>query len=101
MDDLSLLTVEPTAGGLAVTGEIDLATAEQLAAHLDPLPGDGPEVRVDLAGVSFLDSSGLRVLIEAHQRGERAGRAVVFTGVTPLVQRILELAGVADYLVLA
>lgn len=100
MDDLTLLSVAPTATGLVVSGELDLATAGQLADHLDPLPGHGAEVRVDLSGLTFLDSSGLRVLIEAHQRAEVAGRTIVFTGVSIVVRRILELAGVADYLVL-
>ena len=48
-------------------GEIDMATAPQLAAALDPTPDDVRRMVVDLSGVTFLDSSGLNALVQAQR----------------------------------
>lgn len=60
----------PTADGeglvLAVHGELDLATAEELARPAqEAIAGRRPLI-VDLTACSFLDSSGLRVLLQVH-----------------------------------
>jgi anti-sigma B factor antagonist len=49
-----------------VVGELDLATAPRLASCLRDLRGRAATVAVDLAGVTFIDLSGLRVLLDAQ-----------------------------------
>ena len=61
-------------GALVLVGEIDSYTAPLLGERL--LDGSPIEV-VDLAGVSFIDSSGLRVLVEAHQARVDQGARLV------------------------
>jgi len=56
---------------LRVTGELDLATAPQLASRLRALSEDGNAIRLDLSRVTFIDLVGLRVLVEAHVRDRR------------------------------
>jgi len=90
-----LLAIASTATGLAASGEIDAHTAPALAAAIDAA---GPEVTLDLAGVEFVDSSGLRVLIDAHQRLADAGGALRLTALSEPVRRLLEISGVSDYL---
>jgi anti-sigma B factor antagonist len=53
-------------------GELDLATAETLRAALDGVEGAGRLV-LDLRGLSFLDSTGLRLLVVLNQRAQRDG----------------------------
>jgi anti-anti-sigma factor len=54
---------------LAVSGELDIATSDTLRAAVDEAIGSGAaEVWVDLTTVQVLDSTGLRVLLSAHQR---------------------------------
>ena len=65
--------------GLAVRGEVDLATAPALEDALaDAIRESDGALVVDLSGVEFLDSSGLKVLLRARAllgtRGPRAGR---------------------------
>ncbi len=91
-----LLVITPGDEGLIVTGEIDAHTAPTLA---ESLSGSGASVRLDMSGVQFVDSSGLRVLIEAHQRAEESGGQLVIGNPSDAVRRLLEISGVDDYLV--
>lgn len=76
---------------IVVTGEIDLGTADQF--RLDVLGADlaGRRAVFDLAGVTFMDSSGLAVLLEASTRAA----ATVLHEPSPIVRRIIEATGVA------
>lgn len=59
---------------LAVDGELDLGSIPLLAQHIDGQIGDGQEaLTLDLSGVTFMDSSGLRLLIELSERADRDG----------------------------
>lgn len=91
-----LLTIETSDHGLRAVGEIDAHTAPTLAAAIDAA---APTVRLDLSGVEFVDSSGLRVLIDAHQRMQEAGGSLTIATPSPAVKRLLEISGVDDYLV--
>lgn len=54
---------------LAVAGELDLSTAVELAQRVQDVLAAAPtSLTVDLSEVTFMDSSGLRLLIELHQR---------------------------------
>jgi len=94
------LTVEQTVVGgrarLVVRGELDAFTAPDLLAGLDQ--ASGHEVELDLAGVSFIDSSGLASVIAAHQRLDREERQLVIVERSEIVQRLLDLSGVASRL---
>ncbi len=57
---------------VSVAGELDLSTAQELAHRIDERLGDGAtNVMLDLSELTFMDSSGLRLLIELHQRAEQ------------------------------
>ena len=54
---------------MAITGELDLSTVPVLARHLDELLRERPDtLTVDLSDLTFMDSSGLRQLIELDER---------------------------------
>jgi anti-anti-sigma factor len=77
---------------LHVHGELDVATAPALAQRLRALTELGHAVVVDLAEVSFMDSSGLRVLLQARQDADRDGRALELRRPSPAVRRVIDLA---------
>ena len=84
--------------GLALAGELDAHTAPRLALQLAELPpGDG-DIVLDIGRVEFMDSSGLRVVIEANQRASDAGRRLVLRHPTAAVNRLLEISGLSDHL---
>lgn len=76
-------------------GEIDLATVPDLSAALDDA-GSAELVELDLTHVTFLDSSGLQAILQAHEAARVAGREFRLTGATPTTRRLLRLTGVAD-----
>lgn len=92
------LHITTSTSGLHLRGEIDAHSVTVLASHLDPLPGSSGDVVIDLSRVGFVDSSGLRVLIEAHQRAEAEARRLVLSGPSRPVRRLFEISGLMEYL---
>lgn len=80
-------------------GEIDLATAAELERPVRELQDSGfKHVVLDLRGVTFMDSSGIRVLISAHQRAEELGADLAIEVGPSRIRNTLELTGAIDYL---
>jgi anti-anti-sigma factor len=79
----------PGAVLVVAEGELDLVGAPRLLEAL-PGPGDTPVV-IDLGSVGFMDSSGLRSLLEARRRCLDAGRGFALARPSDAVQRVLEL----------
>jgi anti-anti-sigma factor len=88
------LTTSERAGGahLVLTGELDIATAPQLEEEVRRLEADGRKlIIIDLRGLQFMDSSGLRALLAADTRArERGGRLVIVRG-DDRIQRVLRI----------
>jgi anti-sigma B factor antagonist len=78
---------------VSANGEIDLATAPGLREALVFAAGYSDRIIVDLTGVTFLDSSGVRVLLEAQARSSRRGGSLSLVGPVPAVQRVLTITG--------
>lgn len=75
-----------------VRGEVDILTAPQLAAVLEPEVTAGKsDVVVDLGELEFIDASGLHVLQRAHQQALRRGRRLVLRSPPRILTRILEV----------
>ena len=96
--DGAALHITTSSSGLHLRGEIDAHSVTILARHLDPLPGSSGDVVIDLSEVGFVDSSGLRVLVEAHQRADADARRLVLSGARRPVMRLLEISGLMEYL---
>jgi anti-anti-sigma factor len=73
-------------------GELDLTTAPELETALLEAD-DCRELVVDLAAVTFMDSTGLRLLLAQRERARRSGIDFVVTGVDGAVARVLEISG--------
>ena len=79
---------------LQVDGEIDLATADQLRAALEKALSAHPNVVVDMAGVSFFDAAGLRVVLQLAQARNGNGPLTLLNA--RRVAWVLELIGLSD-----
>jgi len=85
---------------LVLVGELDPHTAPTLREHLDAAVGDTTaEVVLDVAGLTFIDSSGLRVIIAAHKDMEGRGGHLVLRSPTATTRRLLDITGLADHIV--
>lgn len=85
---------------VALTGELDLASSHMLEEQL-AAAGDTELVIVDLRELEFIDSTGLSVLVKAHQEAQEAGRRFGVVRGNAQVQRLLGLTGLAERLTVA
>ncbi len=86
---------------LALSGELDLLTAPELEAALSEAQGEPHELlAIDLSQLTFMDSSGLAVLVGAKESADASGRRVVLRRPGPQVRRLLALVGLLEYLVI-
>jgi anti-sigma B factor antagonist len=84
---------------VAVSGELDLASSPALQEELDRVAAsDARMLIIDLRELDFMDSTGLSVLVRAHQRAEEQGRELAMVRGPQQVQRLLTLTGVSDRL---
>jgi anti-anti-sigma factor len=96
-----VITSEQDAGTARLTleGELDLASSVQVEEQLGALEAARPErIVIDLAGLAFIDSTGLRTLIQADQRAREAGSELVLRPGDEGIQRVFELTGALDVL---
>ena len=82
---------------LEVRGEIDVASAPDFQGSLSELIGRGAEVVVvDLSEVSFVDSTGLGVLVGAETQVRQAGKSLRLVVTQPQIMKLLELTGLDE-----
>jgi anti-anti-sigma factor len=99
-DPSELLEIDVSESGsvrrLRLTGELDLAGIDRFE-HL--LTGPGPATFVlDMRGLTFIDSSGLRALIMADERVRAEGGRIIVVKGPARVNEVLEVTGVASRL---
>lgn len=79
---------------VAPSGEIDLASAEQLRTGLVAAESDADtSMVIDLRGVGFIDSTGIGELVGCHRRCQHAGVAVAFVVPDGTIRKILHVTG--------
>ena len=83
---------------LRCRGDLDLASADELAARLRDLSDELQPVLLDLDELEFMDSSGLRVVLQAAETSRERRWQFAMTPGSEAVQRLFESAGVADRL---
>ncbi|MGH2866109.1 MAG: STAS domain-containing protein [Solirubrobacteraceae bacterium] len=87
---------------VAVSGELDLASSPSLEAELERVSGTESKMLVlDLRRLEFMDSTGLSIIVKAHQRLAEDGRVLCLVRGPQQVQRLLDLTGVAERIQLA
>jgi anti-sigma B factor antagonist len=83
---------------VALVGECDLHVREELIATLLAAVGRAPVVVVDVAGLDFLDSSGVHGLVVAHRAAKESGRKLFVVNPGGAVAAVLDLTGVGALL---
>tara|TARA_B100000780_G_scaffold116827_1_gene81974 strand:- start:271 stop:570 length:300 start_codon:yes stop_codon:yes gene_type:complete len=73
-------------------GEIDMDVTEKAKEIILPLVEAGKEVHVNLKDVSYMDSSGISVLIESHQKAIEKGTKVIVKDVSKSVLKVIMMA---------
>ncbi len=82
---------------VSLRGELDISTTTRLEEDLERVEADEPSlIVIDLRGLVFMDSTGLRLLIATEERSRAAGRRLVLVRGNPLIQRVLKLTRLDD-----
>ena len=87
---------ESSTGGakvLVLAGRLDTATAHEAEARLTSLVTSGGNVVVDLGGVHYISSAGLRALLKAAKQAKGAGAGFALAAPQQLVREVLEISG--------
>jgi anti-sigma B factor antagonist len=99
---LSISAVDPVDGTVVLlpAGELDLGTAEAMRDAIARALASGTAWRVvvDLHAVTFLDSTGIRVLIEGRRLADQVERGFLVRNAGGMVREVLRITGVLDYL---
>jgi anti-sigma B factor antagonist len=99
--DLAPFSVEVQRhGDIAIVeprGELDVATVQKLGAILEEIKSAGRLV-LDLRGLSFIDSSGLHLLVALNQRAQRHGFQLALVAPAPPVDRAIQVSGLGETL---
>lgn len=83
---------------ITVTGEVDSSNCVELQNELVKLANSNGDTlcTVDLVGVTFMDSSGLRALLLGQRAMIDAGKTMVIVGVSDSVRRLFEITGLLE-----
>jgi anti-sigma B factor antagonist len=84
---------------LGLHGELDLASASLLEDEIESAAnGTSAPVVLDLQELQFIDSTGLRIILSAHERSKERGQQFALTHGSQQVQRLLSITGVGEHL---
>lgn len=97
--ELGVLTLRSAREGdvhtISIAGELDLATADDVERELERVEAtDAGAIVLDLSNLTFMDSTGVRLLMTANARSRADTNRLTLIRGTPAVQRVLELSGV-------
>lgn len=83
---------------VTVRGEVDLATAPEFESSIQRAFADSPKaVVLDLEGLTFIDSSGLRVLVALSKEARSRDASLTLRKVPRHAQRVLDLTGLSEW----
>jgi anti-anti-sigma factor len=82
--------------GFRLTGEVDVSNADALDTELWGWSHPG-NMTLDLSGLEFIDSSGVRTLIDAVVRLRGSDHRMIVIGPSPPVERVFEILGLDAY----
>ena len=81
-------------------GEIDMDKTEAAKEVIFPLIDAGKEVHLNLSNVQYMDSSGISVLIESHQKAAELGTKVILKEISKSVLKVIMMAKLEQILII-
>src|SRR3954447_13267028 len=79
-------------------GELDLGTVDDVREAVEARPDGCSQLVLDLRRLTFFDTSGMRLVVEAMQHAEREGHSLTLVRGSDAVQRLFQVAGIEDRL---
>ncbi len=82
---------------VAITGDIDGKSAPQIQERITPLVQPGCKIILDLSGVAYMSSAGLRVILSTHRQTVSKQAQLALVGVAPDIQETMAATGFIDF----
>ena len=86
------VTEENNISTVFLNGEIDMDVTEKAKEVIMPLVEAGKEVHINLKDVQYMDSSGISILIESHQKAGEMGTKVTLKEISKSVLKVIMMA---------
>ena len=86
------VTEENNISTVFLNGEIDMDVTEKAKEVIMPLIEAGKEVHINLKDVQYMDSSGISILIESHQKAGEIGTKVILKEISKSVLKVIMMA---------
>ncbi|MBQ3266978.1 MAG: STAS domain-containing protein [Atopobiaceae bacterium] len=93
-------SIEGTKAIFGLEGKLTVQTAPELEAAIDAVSQEACDFAIDLAGVDYVSSAGLRVFVAADKLAMKRGGSLVLMHPREDVTEVLEMTGLADVLVI-
>ena len=94
------ITEEENVATVHLDGEIDMDVADKARQTILPLIEAGHEVHLNLSKVEYMDSSGISVLIESHQKAAELGTKVILKEISKSVLKVIMMAKLEQILII-
>ena len=94
------ITEENNISTIYLNGEIDMDVTEKAKEIIMPVIDEKKEVHLNLKDVEYMDSSGISVLIESHQKAMELGTRVVLKEISKSVLKVIMMAKLEQILIL-
>ena len=88
--------VEGTAASIVMEGKLTVQTSPELSEAVDQLPVDVCDIDIDLAGVDYIASAGLRVLVACDKLAVKRGGRMRLLSPCDEVMDVLEMTGLSE-----
>jgi anti-anti-sigma factor len=100
--DILHVTTEQVEDAIVVraTGEIDMSTVNVLRRELDTARAEDATTLLDLSGVTFIDSTGLHLLLDASHSSAVSDWGFFVVGPSEAVRRVLDVSGISDLIMI-
>jgi len=99
MDELTVRSeIKKGAAVVTVTGRVDSVTAEALDGQLARIAKENSRMVLDMHGVMYLSSAGVRAIVRTLQGAQKAGGVVLLANVSDVVAQVLDTVGMLHLL---
>ena len=94
------ITEQDNISTIFLDGEIDMDKTDEVKGAIFPVIDSGKNVALNLSNVQYMDSSGISVLIESHQKALEKGTKLVIKDVSKSVLKVIMMAKLEQILIL-
>ena len=94
------VTEEGNVATIHLDGEIDMDVTEKAKEVIFPHIEGGKEVHLNLSNVQYMDSSGISVLIESHQKSAELGNKVILKEISKSVLKVIMMSKLEQILII-